>query len=65
MFLDELLDLVLSFARQVQEVVTPVGGGRLVHWAPHQGPGLTQEYEVRVKTKESHSSRIEGASNYN
>ena len=40
MFLDELLHLGLSLTRQVQQVVTPVGGGRLVHGAPDQGPGL-------------------------
>ena len=39
-FSDELLDLSLGFSGQVQEVVTPVGGGGLVHGAPHQGPGL-------------------------
>ena len=31
---------MLSLTRQVQQVVTPVGGGRLVHGAPDQGPGL-------------------------
>ena len=40
MFLDEFLHLVLSLALQVQQVVTPVGGGRLVHGAPDQAPGL-------------------------
>ena len=33
---DDLLHLRLSFARQVEQVVAPVGGGRLVHRAPDQ-----------------------------
>ena len=51
MFLDELLHLGLSLARQVQQVVTPVSGGRLVHWAPDQGPGLKRGYNIINRQK--------------
>ena len=37
---DDLRDLLLRPARQQQQVVAPVGGGRLVHGTPDQGPGL-------------------------
>ena len=38
--LHELLHLGLGLAGQPQEVVAPVGGGRLVHRAPDQRWGL-------------------------
>ena len=38
---NDLLHLLLCSARQVEEVVAPVGGGRLVDRAPHQASGLS------------------------
>ena len=46
MFPHKLRDLVLGFSRQMEEVVTPVGGGRLVHWAPHQRPRLVKTFRI-------------------
>ena len=37
---DDPLDLRLRPAGQVEQVVAPVGGGRLVDRAPHQTAGL-------------------------
>ena len=37
---DDLRHLLARFPRQEEEVVAPVGGGRLVDRTPDQAPGL-------------------------
>ena len=59
---DDLRDLRLSSAGQVEQVVAPVGGGRLVDRAPHQAARLGRLRGVREREGvRSHSQHLPAA----